>query len=75
VGRGDSREVDYGRLLLAPGVARLGFSAMVAANLECDVPGISPGLVTVFGDRVSEGRAGIISASILYPVRDAWSQH
>ena len=45
----------------APGVARLGFSAMVVANLEGDVPGIRPGLVTDLGDKVSAGRTRIAS--------------
>ena len=34
---------------MRPEVTRLGFSAMVVANLESDVPGISPGLVTDLG--------------------------
>ena len=58
-----------------PEVAHPGFSAMVVANLECDVLGISPGLVTDLGDRVSDGCARIISASIFYTVRDGSSQH
>ena len=49
VSRHDCRYVRRGTFLRAPGVARLGFSAMVVANLECDVPGISPGLVTDLG--------------------------
>ena len=75
VSRHDCRYVRRGTFLRAPGVARLGFSAMVVANLECGVLGISSGLVTDLGDRASDGRADIVSASIFSTVQDGWSQH
>ena len=58
----------------APGVARLGCSAMVVANLECDLPGSSPGFITDLRDGVSDGCARIVSASIFFTGRDGWSQ-
>ena len=56
-----------------PEVAHLAFSTMVVASVECGVPGLSPGLVTDLGDRVADGRARILSASIFETIRDGWS--
>ena len=56
-----------------PEVAHLAFSTVVVASVECGVPGLSPGLVTDRGDRVADGRARILSASIFETIRDGWS--
>jgi hypothetical protein len=56
-------------------VAHPAFSAMVVANVECGVPGISPGSVTDPGDRVADFRARILCASIFETIGGGWSQH